>query len=991
MLEQSIEQLENEILSWMEEVWPQDYDEDGHWTIYRMPFGIQLWRSHEHPLRPALVESIRRLQECWPSHQLSLMVAEMYFNPRLWILHYRSMNDKAHWQQWIISTILDTLLKSSPPSSIPQYVERRLTYILSHPFGNDDDKRTVSWSTDPSMEHFEPRESGCLRILLELPPSSDTLDLIEKIVLGNLDIQIDAALLDWSSPLVFVSAYYPYRLWISGLMQRLYEQDRLDYKLFAEAVRRSPYVLEELTQCLRSGDFTYWSGTGEYGGRHRFSYSEEFMTTIAEFVEHLLDDVLSKANETAYSTLKNVRNLSGPRWLLTAAALHRDFHLKKLVLCGSGSYPDYLYRKGIDSVVIHLAQSPDMEPSLEDERARLIAELRTFPTQTLKYLLPVTPHGRGILLEALDWRAAESLIDILMQIAAQGYRRSGHYYEAKDVPNSDDPESGMVDIHEVRKAVSEAGEELAHEVCELFRAARIGVEHTVMLVEAVAGWNRVEVEKGFQKRNQRAVKAYGLLPLQRGLDEAVERYTALKQFAKESRKFGPERQTNERAAVQSAMSNLAQVAGYQDVMRLEWDMEARLSSEVAPVGRTWEISDYQVELLFANLDAQIEVTRDGKLLKTPPPAVRQNAEYATIKETVKQLREQVRRFKATFEEYMTLATPLSRADLVNLNRMPAAQAVLSRLILQTMEGVLGLYNPEEVAIITLAGERHAVTDTVIIAHAYHLFTQGQIEGWQREIVRRRIVQPFKQAFRELYVLTPAEQETGWFSNRFAGHVVEGKVAARLLQTRQWQIAGGEPAIPSKIFREHGFEARFTFPDVGHYFSELPFATSDQIVFLPYPHKKAETRSDPESIYLPLADIPPCIFSEVMRDADLVVSVAQRDGEGIMSHEVFQRRGELVTALLNELGLPGVTIDGHHARVVGKLASYRVHLGSATIHIEPGSYLCVVPDRWGKTHRDLFLPFADAGDDKISEVISKVLLLINDSKIKDQSILRQIRR
>ena len=38
----------------------------------------------------------------------------------------------------------------------------------------------------------------------------------------------------------------------------------------------------------------------------------------------------------------------------------------------------------------------------------------------------------------------------------------------------------------------------------------------------------------------------------------------------------------------------------------------------------------------------------------------------------------------------------------------------------------------------------------------------------------------------------------------------------------------------------------------------------------------------------------------------------------------------------------------------------------------------------------FLPFADEGDSKISEVISKILLLLSDNTIKDRSILSQIR-
>lgn len=92
-------------------------------------------------------------------------------------------------------------------------------------------------------------------------------------------------------------------------------------------------------------------------------------------------------------------------------------------------------------------------------------------------------------------------------------------------------------------------------------------------------------------------------------------------------------------------------------------------------------------------------------------------------------------------------------------------------------------------------------------------------------------------------------------------------------------------------------------------------------------------------------------------------------------------------LLADLGLPSVTVEGHFAYLQGKLARYRVHLDSAAIHIEPGHYFCIVPERWGQRHERLFLPFAEQSDSKISEVISKVLLLTNDDKIKDESILR----
>ncbi len=52
-------------------------------------------------------------------------------------------------------------------------------------------------------------------------------------------------------------------------------------------------------------------------------------------------------------------------------------------------------------------------------------------------------------------------------------------------------------------------------------------------------------------------------------------------------------------------------------------------------------------------------------------------------------------------------------------------------------------------------------------------------------------------------------------------------------------------------------------------------------------------------------------------------------------------------------------------------------------------MCVVPSGFGRqVHKRLFLPFAD--EDRMTTVIlSKVLLLADDEKITDDSILSQI--
>jgi hypothetical protein len=87
-----------------------------------------------------------------------------------------------------------------------------------------------------------------------------------------------------------------------------------------------------------------------------------------------------------------------------------------------------------------------------------------------------------------------------------------------------------------------------------------------------------------------------------------------------------------------------------------------------------------------------------------------------------------------------------------------------------------------------------------------------------------------------------------------------------------------------------------------------------------------------------------------------------------------------------------TLDGKFLVVRGDLHTYKIHLGSANILMEPGShYLCIVPDRsheqWQRG--SLYLPFD--GDQTLAIILSKAFLLAADSKITDSTILRQIGR
>ena len=158
-------------------------------------------------------------------------------------------------------------------------------------------------------------------------------------------------------------------------------------------------------------------------------------------------------------------------------------------------------------------------------------------------------------------------------------------------------------------------------------------------------------------------------------------------------------------------------------------------------------------------------------------------------------------------------------------------------------------------------------------------------------------------------------------------------------------------------------------------------------------------------------VPRVVLSEVMRDVDLFVGVCsvgndpswQDNGAerhaGYWQHysfgdlsETAKTRGAVLERLLPRLAIAGrSSIDGKFLVVRGDLRTYKIHLGSGNILMEPNDqYLCIVPGRGkhaGPNAEGIFLPFE--GDSMLSIILSKALLLANDKTIKDPTITRQI--
>lgn len=141
--------------------------------------------------------------------------------------------------------------------------------------------------------------------------------------------------------------------------------------------------------------------------------------------------------------------------------------------------------------------------------------------------------------------------------------------------------------------------------------------------------------------------------------------------------------------------------------------------------------------------------------------------------------------------------------------------------------------------------------------------------------------------------------------------------------------------------------------------------------------------------IPFAHIPPLVFSETMRDLDLVVSVAHAgDVDPEASLTTVEMRTVIVAELLQLLKLSNVQLKGSHAHIDGSMAKYTVHLGSGVVHQMAGGALNILPVHSQQRGR-IFLPFLDE-DPKTAEITTKIVLLAEDTKIKDPNILKQIR-
>jgi Domain of unknown function (DUF4132) len=238
--------------------------------------------------------------------------------------------------------------------------------------------------------------------------------------------------------------------------------------------------------------------------------------------------------------------------------------------------------------------------------------------------------------------------------------------------------------------------------------------------------------------------------------------------------------------------------------------------------------------------------------------------------------------------------------------------------------------------------------------------------WRSQLERLEVRQPFKQAHREVYVLTDAERRTQTYSNRFVAHIMRQFQFGMLCQVRGWD---GEHVV------------------------------SDQVRFV-----------DVNDV-MNLEHVPTVVLSETMRDVDLFVAASSVGNDpnwfdqGPQEHRTYwysysfgelsesaQSRKQLLEMLLPRLKIRDVSrLEGKFLHVRGSLREYKIHLGSGNILMLPNDqYLCIVPDSAqarAAASTDVFLPFE--GDRTLAVILSKAFMLADDSSITDSTIIQQL--
>ncbi|MCI8373572.1 MAG: DUF4132 domain-containing protein [Lachnospiraceae bacterium] len=680
------------------------------------------------------------------------------------------------------------------------------------------------------------------------------------------------------------------------------------------------------------------------------------------------------------------------------------------------TYYSNAYLKSRKGVLSHLLKVCYPAPSDSAETLKQLLKDTSIRADRLVEVAMYAPQWIDLIEEYLGWNGLKSGCYYFMAHMNESFNEQKVAMIARYTPLSpQELQDGAFDIDWFHEAYGLLGEK---NFTLLYKAAKYisdGQKHSRARKYADAAAGKVKLkelrEQITDKRNKDLLMSYGLVPFAKKREkDLLDRYQFIQQYAKEAKQFGAQRRASEGKAAQTALVNLSVHAGFSDVTRLILNMESRLVEEFAPYMAWHAVDDVELCLEVDELGKSAIKCRKGeKMLKSVPSRLGKHKYVLELKEAHKKLKEQYSRTRKMMEEAMETGEEFTAAEVLGLLGNSVVKAILEPLVYvcgkrigfvevvkarNSKQGsaASSAQNAEDSAqtaavdtadvklmLRPLDGRARSLKEEekLRIAHPLDLYRAGNWHSYQKHMFDQKLRQPFKQVFRELYV--KMSEELGQTSSRmFAGNQIQPQKTVGCLRGRRW-IADYEEGLQKIYYKENIIARIYALAD---WFSpsDVEAPTLEWVEF-----------SDRKTFrLLTIEQVPDLIYSEVMRDVDLAVSVAHAGGvDPETSHSTIEMRRAIVEFNLPLFGIENVTLKDSHALIAGKRASYNVHLGSGVIHQEGGAMLNILPVH-SQSRGKLFLPFVDE-DPKTAEIMSKIVLLAEDQKIKDPFILDQIHK
>jgi Domain of unknown function (DUF4132) len=278
-----------------------------------------------------------------------------------------------------------------------------------------------------------------------------------------------------------------------------------------------------------------------------------------------------------------------------------------------------------------------------------------------------------------------------------------------------------------------------------------------------------------------------------------------------------------------------------------------------------------------------------------------------------------------------------------------------------------------------------------------------------------IAQPVRQLWRETY-RTTADERNDLYTERYAGHVLRFGQAYGLARRRGWVGGflsgawdGGDTANAHRDYPAAGLRASWAIAQFDDMSREIAvdLCLTERVWFSPL--------GDADMAPIPLADVPAEVFSEAMRDLDLVVSVTTVATDPLwLEHyrgwpaidQYWERitRGGLDQLRVNRRDILARFCDGPETSqryqltdrelvVTGSLGTYRIDLATANVQTDPGGKWLsfdtrTAPDK-AYRHDILGLPAID-DDEILQRILVRAAILADDEQLASRKLLKQIR-